>query len=169
MSSRMITPVTDKVQASRRRRISTLILKLLGKHYAPGMESARRISSSTGRVSERCLQLTWRRGTKSVLSFYTRRWCPACELRFQTRNGRGSLMPFLGKLIGYFWLYNLIDCWWICCSIDKVPKVTSPTLLIHGTEDEIIDFTHGRTIFERCPKAVEPLWVEVSKNLVFGW
>ncbi|XP_065166454.1 alpha/beta hydrolase domain-containing protein 17B [Atheta coriaria] len=45
-------------------------------------------------------------------------------------------------------------------SIDKVPKVTSPTLLIHGTEDEIIDFTHGRTIFERCPKAVEPLWVE---------
>lgn len=47
-------------------------------------------------------------------------------------------------------------------SIDKVPKVMSPTLVIHGTEDEVIDFSHGLTIFERCPRAVEPLWVEVS-------
>lgn len=38
----------------------------------------------------------------------------------------------------------------------------SPTLVIHGTEDEVIDFSHGLTIFERCPRAVEPLWVEVS-------
>ncbi|KAF5280801.1 hypothetical protein FQR65_LT14947 [Abscondita terminalis] len=45
-------------------------------------------------------------------------------------------------------------------SIDKVPKVTSPTLVIHGTEDEVIDFSHGLTIFEKCPRAVEPLWVE---------
>lgn len=47
-------------------------------------------------------------------------------------------------------------------SIDKVPKVMSPTLVIHGTEDEVIDFSHGLTIFERCPRAVEPLWVEVN-------
>ncbi|RWS23574.1 alpha/beta hydrolase-like protein [Leptotrombidium deliense] len=45
-------------------------------------------------------------------------------------------------------------------SIDKVPKVTSPVLVIHGTEDEVIDFSHGLAIYERCPKAVEPLWVE---------
>jgi fermentation-respiration switch protein FrsA (DUF1100 family) len=45
-------------------------------------------------------------------------------------------------------------------SIDKVPKVMSPTLVIHGTEDEVIDFSHGLTIFEKCPRAVEPLWVE---------
>lgn len=37
----------------------------------------------------------------------------------------------------------------------------SPTLVIHGTEDEVIDFSHGLTIFEKCPRAVEPLWVEV--------
>lgn len=48
------------------------------------------------------------------------------------------------------------------CSIDKVSKVMSPTLVIHGTEDEVIDFSHGLTIFEKCPRAVEPLWVEVS-------
>lgn len=49
-------------------------------------------------------------------------------------------------------------------SIDKVPKVTSPVLVIHGTEDEVIDFSHGVTIYEKCPRAVEPLWVEVSRT-----
>ena len=48
-----------------------------------------------------------------------------------------------------------------CYSIDKVPKVTSPVLVIHGTEDEVINFSHGLAIYERCPRAVEPLWVEV--------
>ncbi|KAI4898768.1 hypothetical protein NFI96_003412 [Prochilodus magdalenae] len=45
-------------------------------------------------------------------------------------------------------------------SIDKVSKVASPVLVIHGTEDEVIDFSHGLAIYERCPRAVEPLWVE---------
>lgn len=49
----------------------------------------------------------------------------------------------------------------LCYSIDKVPKVTSPVLVIHGTEDEVIDFSHGLAIYERCPRAVEPLWVDV--------
>jgi len=51
-----------------------------------------------------------------------------------------------------------------CCdvfpSIDKIPKVNSPTLVIHGTEDEVIDFSHGLAIYENCPQAVQPLWVE---------
>ena len=50
-------------------------------------------------------------------------------------------------------------------SIDKIPKVTSPVLVIHGTEDEVIDFSHGLAIYEKCPRPVEPLWVEVSENL----
>lgn len=45
-------------------------------------------------------------------------------------------------------------------SIDKVPKVTSPVLVIHGTDDEVIDFSHGVTIYEKCQRPVEPLWVE---------
>lgn len=45
-------------------------------------------------------------------------------------------------------------------SIDKVSKMNSPVLVIHGTEDEVIDFSHGLSIYEKCPKAVEPLWVE---------
>ncbi|KAH8236454.1 alpha/beta hydrolase domain-containing protein 17B [Drosophila bipectinata] len=45
-------------------------------------------------------------------------------------------------------------------SIDKVAKVKAPVLVIHGTDDEVIDFSHGIGIYERCPKTVEPFWVE---------
>ncbi|XP_074136801.1 alpha/beta hydrolase domain-containing protein 17B isoform X1 [Sminthopsis crassicaudata] len=45
-------------------------------------------------------------------------------------------------------------------NIDKVSKITSPVLIIHGTEDEVIDFSHGLALFERCQRPVEPLWVE---------
>ena len=62
--------------------------------------------------------------------------------------------------------------WTICdlklllsCSIDKVPKISSPVLVIHGTEDEVIDFSHGLAIYEKCPRAVDPLWVEVRKYI----
>ena len=34
-------------------------------------------------------------------------------------------------------------------SIDKVPRVSSPVLVIHGTEDEVIDFSHGLAIYEK--------------------
>ena len=48
-----------------------------------------------------------------------------------------------------------------------MPKVASPVLVIHGTEDEVIDFSHGLAIYEKCPRAVEPLWVEVSPKIYF--
>lgn len=41
-----------------------------------------------------------------------------------------------------------------------MPKITSPVLVIHGTEDDVIDISHGLAIHERCTRAVEPLWVE---------
>lgn len=47
-----------------------------------------------------------------------------------------------------------------------MPKVTSPVLVIHGTDDDIINISHGLAIYERCPKAVEPLWVEVNINFI---
>lgn len=39
--------------------------------------------------------------------------------------------------------------------------------MIHGTEDEVIDFSHGLAIHDKCPKAVEPLWVEVFTICLF--
>ena len=43
-------------------------------------------------------------------------------------------------------------------------QVSSPVLVIHGTEDDVIDFSHGLAIYEKCPRAVEPLWVEVRRE-----
>uniref|UniRef100_A0A8C4QCS3 Protein ABHD13 n=1 Tax=Eptatretus burgeri TaxID=7764 RepID=A0A8C4QCS3_EPTBU len=45
-------------------------------------------------------------------------------------------------------------------SIDKIARVRAPVLVIHGTEDEVIDFSHGLAMYERCQRPVEPLWVE---------
>jgi len=45
-------------------------------------------------------------------------------------------------------------------SIDKVGKISSNVLVIHGTEDEVIDFTHGLQIYDLAMKTVDPLWVE---------
>ena len=45
-------------------------------------------------------------------------------------------------------------------SIEKVQQVRSKVLVIHGTEDEVIDFSHGLAIYERAPNTVDPLWVE---------
>lgn len=45
-------------------------------------------------------------------------------------------------------------------NIDKVSKIQSPVLVIHGTEDEVIDITHGQTIHSLCPNPVSPLWVQ---------
>ena len=39
--------------------------------------------------------------------------------------------------------------------IDKISKVTSPMLVIHGTEDDVIDFSHGLAMYELCPQALE--------------
>ncbi|CRK92754.1 CLUMA_CG006323, isoform A [Clunio marinus] len=52
---------------------------------------------------------------------------------------------------------------WICDAfpiIDKISKIKSPTLIIHGTHDEIINFSHGLQIYDQCQNAVEPLWVK---------
>jgi fermentation-respiration switch protein FrsA (DUF1100 family) len=52
---------------------------------------------------------------------------------------------------------------WCCdpfANIEKITRVTSPVLVIHGTDDEVIDFSHGLAIYERAPRTVEPLWVE---------
>lgn len=45
-------------------------------------------------------------------------------------------------------------------SIDKASKIVSLVLVIHGTDDEVIDLSHGIAIHDKCQKPVEPLWVE---------
>lgn len=58
--------------------------------------------------------------------------------------------------------FNTSRTW--CCdafpSIDKVNKIGSLVLVIHGTDDEVIDLSHGVAIHDKCQKPVDPLWVE---------
>ena len=57
--------------------------------------------------------------------------------------------------------YRVIFIYFIStCSIEKVQQVRSKILVIHGTEDEVIDFSHGLALYERAPNTVDPLWVE---------
>jgi abhydrolase domain-containing protein 17 len=52
---------------------------------------------------------------------------------------------------------------WICDAfpiIDKVTKIKSLTLVIHGTHDEIINFSHGLQIYDQLNNAAEPLWIK---------
>lgn len=39
-------------------------------------------------------------------------------------------------------------------------KIGSLVLVIHGTDDEVIDLSHGVAIHDKCQKPVDPLWVE---------
>ncbi|GAA28130.1 Alpha/beta hydrolase domain-containing protein 17B [Clonorchis sinensis] len=44
-------------------------------------------------------------------------------------------------------------------NIEKIPKIRSPTLIIHGTADDVIGVNHGRELYSRLPNPLEPLWV----------
>jgi len=53
-----------------------------------------------------------------------------------------------------------------CCdafpSIDKVHRIRSIVLIIHGTEDDVIDVSHGFALYNRIHKQhqAEPLWLD---------
>ncbi|XP_054627918.1 alpha/beta hydrolase domain-containing protein 17C [Dunckerocampus dactyliophorus] len=89
-------------------------------------------------------------GTVPTIDLAARHECAAVILHSPLMSGLRVAFPATRKTY----------CFDAFPSIDKVSKVTSPVLVIHGTEDEVIDFSHGLAMFERCPRAVEPLWVE---------
>ncbi|XP_010687734.2 uncharacterized protein LOC104901811 [Beta vulgaris subsp. vulgaris] len=45
-------------------------------------------------------------------------------------------------------------------NIDKIRHVTCPVLVIHGTNDEIVDLSHGKRLWELSKDKYEPLWVK---------
>ncbi|KAJ8774707.1 hypothetical protein K2173_017153 [Erythroxylum novogranatense] len=59
-------------------------------------------------------------------------------------------------------MYPVKKTFWfdIYKNIDKIPFVNCPVLVIHGTEDEVVDFSHGKQLWELCKEKYEPLWVK---------
>eukprot|EP00049_Salpingoeca_infusionum_P010124 m.171202 g.171202 ORF g.171202 m.171202 type:complete len:426 (-) comp14549_c0_seq6:4237-5514(-) len=55
-----------------------------------------------------------------------------------------------------------------CCdpfqNIEKVHRIHIPTLVIHGTADEVVAVSHGMSLHERCPGSTDPLWVPGAKH-----
>jgi abhydrolase domain-containing protein 17 len=46
----------------------------------------------------------------------------------------------------------------------KLPQVTSPVLVMHGTADEVIPFRHGEALFAAAPEPKRHLWVSGARH-----
>lgn len=58
-------------------------------------------------------------------------------------------------------MYPVKRTYWfdIYKNIDKITLVQCPVLVIHGTLDEVVDFSHGKQLWELCKEKYEPLWI----------
>ncbi|WOL14369.1 protein ABHD17B-like [Canna indica] len=59
-------------------------------------------------------------------------------------------------------MYSVKRTYWfdIYKNIDKISLVNCPVLVIHGTSDEVVDFSHGLKLWEMCKEKYEPLWLK---------
>ncbi|XP_022759191.1 protein ABHD17B-like isoform X2 [Durio zibethinus] len=59
-------------------------------------------------------------------------------------------------------MYPVKHTYWfdIYKNIDKIPFVNCPVLIIHGTADDVVDWSHGKQLWELCKQKYEPLWVK---------
>ncbi|KAH7554425.1 hypothetical protein ACOSQ2_028535 [Xanthoceras sorbifolium] len=59
-------------------------------------------------------------------------------------------------------MYPVKRTYWfdIYKNIDKIPFVDCPILIIHGTADDVVDWSHGKQLWELCKDKYEPLWIK---------
>ncbi|XP_062106417.1 uncharacterized protein LOC133817824 [Humulus lupulus] len=59
-------------------------------------------------------------------------------------------------------MYPVKRTYWfdIYKNIDKIPLVNCPVLVIHGIADDVVDWSHGKRLWELCKEKYEPLWVK---------
>ncbi|KAJ4958713.1 hypothetical protein NE237_025824 [Protea cynaroides] len=52
----------------------------------------------------------------------------------------------------------------LCCdiykNINKIQKVKCPVLVIHGTEDDVVNWLHGNGLWQLAREPYEPLWIK---------
>ncbi|GKV00589.1 hypothetical protein SLEP1_g13256 [Rubroshorea leprosula] len=63
-------------------------------------------------------------------------------------------------------MYPVKRTYWfdIYKNIDKIPLVQCPVLIIHGTNDDVVDCSHGKQLWELCQEKYEPLWVKGGRH-----
>jgi len=56
----------------------------------------------------------------------------------------------------------------LCCdpfaNISRIEGITVPTLVVHGTDDEVISVDHSYKLVAKCPEAVTPLFIETATH-----
>ncbi|KAJ3692564.1 hypothetical protein LUZ60_011659 [Juncus effusus] len=45
-------------------------------------------------------------------------------------------------------------------NVKKIKKVKCPVLVIHGTEDDVVNWVHGNGLYKRAKDPYEPLWIK---------
>jgi len=56
-------------------------------------------------------------------------------------------------------------------NIEKVSQLTCPVLVIHGTKDQLVPFSHGEALYNAARERAEPLWIQegAHNNLEIYW
>lgn len=59
-------------------------------------------------------------------------------------------------------LYPVKRTYWfdIYKNIDKIANVSCPVLVVHGTADEVVNYSHGKQLWELSKEKYDPLWVK---------
>lgn len=86
---------------------------------------------------------------------------PTLDLASRLKNLRAVVLhsPILS---GLRVLYPVKRTFWfdIYKNIDKIGLVECPVLVIHGTSDDVVDWSHGKRLWELSKVKHEPLWLE---------
>lgn len=85
---------------------------------------------------------------------------PTVDLASRIPNLRGVVLhsPILS---GVRVLYPVKRTYWfdIYKNVDKIGQVNCPVLVIHGTADDVVDWSHGKQLHELSKDKYEPLWL----------
>ncbi|KAK1553636.1 hypothetical protein Q3G72_001426 [Acer saccharum] len=86
---------------------------------------------------------------------------PTLQLGSRLKKLRG-LVLHSAILSGIRVLYPVKMTFWfdIFKNIDKIRHVSCPVLVIHGTNDDIVDLSHGKRLWELSKEKYDPLWVK---------
>ncbi|KAG2715388.1 hypothetical protein I3843_03G076400 [Carya illinoinensis] len=86
---------------------------------------------------------------------------PTLDLATRLPNLRAVILhsPILS---GLRVMYPVKRTYWfdIYKNIDKIPFVNCPVLVIHGTADDVVSWSHGKQLWELCKEKYEPLWIK---------
>ncbi|KAI4344253.1 hypothetical protein L6164_011500 [Bauhinia variegata] len=86
---------------------------------------------------------------------------PTLHLASKLQKLRGVVLHS-AILSGIRVLYPVKMTFWfdIFKNIDKIRLVHCPVLVIHGTNDDIVDLSHGKRLWELAKEKYDPLWIK---------